>query len=81
VSDGAQTKVAISAKNTAHAQEQTMPRSAPVTELPPVFAEEKGDNESVASLNRDGSRKWFIPPYVVPGVIVALVAVFAIARS
>lgn len=58
-----------------------MPRSAPVTELPPIFAEEDADNESVASLNRDGSKKWFIPPYVVPGVILALVVVYAIFRG
>ena len=58
-----------------------MPRSAPVTELPAIFAEEEADSESVASLNLDGAKKWFIPPYVVPDVILALVAGYAISRS
>jgi hypothetical protein len=30
--------------------------------------------ERTASLNADGSLKWFIPPYVIPGLIVVLVA-------
>ncbi|WP_156767660.1 hypothetical protein [Candidatus Viadribacter manganicus] len=29
--------------------------------------------ESIASLNSDGTKKWFIPPYVIPAVILALV--------
>ena len=37
--------------------------------------------ESIASLNADGSLKWFIPPYVIPFVIVALVAAHAIWRT
>ncbi|MEQ1489161.1 MAG: hypothetical protein ABL932_01290 [Terricaulis sp.] len=30
-------------------------------------------DESIASLNSDGTKKWFIPPYVIPAVILALV--------
>lgn len=35
----------------------------------------------VASLNADGSQKWFIPPYVVPAVIAAGVAISMITQS
>jgi hypothetical protein len=30
--------------------------------------------ERTASLNSDGSLKWFIPPYVIPAFIILLVA-------
>ena len=31
-------------------------------------------SQNVASLNDDGTLKWFIPPYVIPFVILALVS-------
>lgn len=34
--------------------------------------------QSIASLNSDGTTKWFIPPYVVPAVILALVIATAL---
>jgi hypothetical protein len=38
-------------------------------------------SERAASLNADGTQKWFIPPFVIPAVIVLLVAGRAIYLS
>ncbi len=40
----------------------------------PVSSHPAGTSNHVASLNDDGTRKWFIPPYVIPFVVLALVA-------
>lgn len=37
--------------------------------------------ERAASLNEDGTQKWFIPPYVIPAVIVLLIAARALYLS
>lgn len=29
--------------------------------------------ENISSLNSDGTRNWFIPPYVIPAVMLVLV--------
>lgn len=34
-----------------------------------------------ASLHPDGSRNWFIPPYVIPAIAMLLVVAFAILRT
>ena len=35
----------------------------------------------IASLNADGSQKWFIPPYIIPFALVLLVVVRGISLS
>lgn len=45
----------------------------------PVSPHSNSDNfPNVASLNDDGTLKWFIPPYVIPFVVLALVAARAL---
>lgn len=34
--------------------------------------------ESIASLNGDGTKRWFIPPYVIPAVLLVIVAARAL---
>lgn len=48
---------------------------APAVEfIMPVSSHSNADNSTkVASLNDDGTLKWFIPPYVIPFVVLALV--------
>jgi hypothetical protein len=38
-------------------------------------------SDHIASLNADGTLNWFIPPYVIPTLIILLVAVRAIHLS
>ena len=57
-----------------------MPRSAPLAHPPAALAQEGSGSGNIASLNSDGAKNWFIPPYVVPGVILALVAAYAVYR-
>lgn len=35
----------------------------------------------IASLNADGSQKWFIPPYIIPFALVLLIVVRGISLS
>jgi len=45
----------------------------------PVRPHSNADNFSnIASLNHDGTVKWFIPPYIVPFVVLALIAMRAL---
>jgi hypothetical protein len=38
-------------------------------------------SDHIASLNKDGTLNWFIPPYVIPALIILLVAGRAIFLS
>lgn len=40
-----------------------------------------GRTERTASLNADGTQKWFIPPFVLPAFIIVLIAGRAIFLS
>jgi hypothetical protein len=42
---------------------------------------QQSKTERVASLNADGTLKWFIPPYVIPFFILAVVIVRALFLS
>ena len=46
----------------------------------PIHADAR-TSDRVASLNKDGTLKWFIPPYVIPAVILLLVAIRAVSLS
>jgi hypothetical protein len=49
--------------------------------MPFPFNSDVRTSQNVTSLNYDGSLKWFIPPYVIPFVILALVAARALWLS
>ena len=46
----------------------------------PIHADAR-TSDRVASLNKDGTLKWFIPPYVIPAVILLLVAARALSLT
>lgn len=43
-----------------------------------VPAQQEPTQDSVASLNSDGSKNWFIPPYILPAFILVAIVAFAI---
>jgi hypothetical protein len=46
----------------------------------PIHADAR-TSDRVASLNKDGTLKWFIPPYVIPVAVLLLVAARALSLS
>jgi len=53
----------------------------PGSATPSSVLQEGDGADEVASLNARGARVWFIPPFVIPSVIAALVVVYAVYRT